>query len=65
MNEVCEDAPMEAKLQPLTGERPEGSTDLNIDEALRDVSARGFCSAGQIAFLDIRVFNPSPDRSAN
>lgn len=42
---ICQDAPMELKLQPLTGERWEGSTDLNIDEA----------SSGDVA--DIQIDN--------
>lgn len=42
---ICQDAPMELKLQPLTGERLEGSTDLNIDEA----------SSGDVA--DIQIDN--------
>lgn len=43
---------MELKLQPLTGERWEGSTDLNIDEA----------SSGDVQtykLIIINVLNPS------
>ena len=49
---ICQDAPMELKLQPLTGERWEGSTDLNIDEA----------SSGDVQtykLIIINVLNPS------
>ena len=35
------------------------------DEARCDVSARGFWSGGQVAFLDLRVFNPNTNRYVN
>ena len=38
------------------------STALIVDETRCDVSGSGFWSAGQVAFLDIRVPNPSANR---
>ena len=35
------------------------------NEVRLDISARGFWQAGQIAFLDVRVFNPTAKRNAN
>lgn len=38
---------------------------LVAEEARCDVSARGFWSADQVAFLDIRMFNTNDNRFAN
>ena len=65
---VCRDVLMKPKLQPLElqpGERFEERTAKIADEARCDVRARGFWSAVQVAFLDIRVFNTSGNRYAN
>ena len=48
-------------MQPLSGELLESSTNLT-EEARCDISARSFWQAGQIAFLDVRVFNPMASR---
>ena len=52
-----------AKTPALTGERFKESITLIADEAHCDFSARGFWSAGQVAFLDIRVFNRYANQS--
>jgi hypothetical protein len=52
-------------LQPLTGESFQSKTANTCDEARSDVSVRDFWCAGQVAFLDIRVFNPNATRYAN
>ena len=38
---------------------------MTTDEARCDVGTRGFWSAGQVAFLDVRVFNPNANRYVN
>ena len=53
---------LEPPLQPLTGEELCGRSAITTDEALCDVSARDVWSAGQFAFLDVRVFNPNANR---
>ena len=52
-------------LQPLTGEVFHAKTANVSDEARSDVSVRDFWCAGQVAFLDIRVFNPNATRYAH
>ena len=48
--------------KPLTGKELCERSAITTDEARCDVSARGFWSAGQVAFLDVRVFNPNANR---
>ena len=63
LTECCKDVRIEPPLQPLTGESlPKSNTS---DEARLDISARGFWESYQLAFLDIRVFNPKAKRYAN
>ena len=45
-------------LTPLTGENFPLST-ITTDEARVDVAARGVWTKGQMAFFDVRVFNPT------
>ena len=52
-------------LQPLTGEELCESFAITTNEARCDVSARGFWSPVQVAFLNVRVFNPNPNRYVN
>ena len=52
-------------LQPLTGEELCERSAITADEACCDASARGFWSASQVVFLDVRVFNPNANRYAN
>jgi len=61
LDEVCKDVRIEPALQPLSGENFERPTNTN-DEARCDVSARNFWQRGQVAFLDVRVFNPTAAR---
>ena len=51
--------------KPLTGEELCERSAITTDEARCDVSARGFWSAGQVAFLDVKVFNPNANRYVN
>ena len=57
LSEVCQDVRVEPPLQPLTGERLQDRANSS-DDARLDVSARSFWQRGQIAFFDVRVFNP-------
>ena len=57
LNDITYGVHTEPMLQPLTGEQlPEGS---NVsDEARVDVAARGFWQDSEMAFFDVKVFNP-------
>ena len=65
LKEVCKDVRLEPCLQPLTGEEFSQATTNTSDEARCDVSARGFWTTSQVAFFDIRVFNPTATRYVN
>ena len=58
LSEVCKDVLVESQMQPLTGESFATST-VTENEVRLDVCAHGFWKAGQIAFLDVKVFNSS------
>ena len=58
VSECCKDVSVEPTLQAQTGEKFPQST-IKSDEARVDVAARGFLVKGQMAFFDIRVFNPT------
>ena len=60
---VCKDVRGEPQLQPLTGESFAPSTATG-NEVRLDVCACGFWQAGQMAFFDVRVFNPNARRYA-
>ena len=63
LTECCKDVKVEPLLQPLTGESlPHSNTS---DEARPDIAVRGFWESYQLAFLDIRVFNPMAKRYVN
>ena len=64
LKEVCKDVRVEPQLQQITGEYLQHSTESG-NEVRLDISARGFWQAGQITFLDVRVFNPNAKRYAN
>ena len=64
LKEVCKDVRVEPQLQQLTGEHLQHSTAAG-NEVRLDISARRFWQAGQMAFLDVRVFNPNTKRYAN
>ena len=63
LSEVCKDVRVEPQLQPLTGEFFAPSTATG-NEVRLDVCARGFWQTGQMAFFDVRVFNPNARRYA-
>ena len=65
LKEVCRDVRVEPTLQPLSGEYLEERMANESNEARVDVSARGFWISGQMAFFDVRVFNPSAKRYEN
>lgn len=58
LREVCHDVATEPTLLPLEGENLQYRTANTSPEARVDISARGFWTRGQRAFLDIRIFNP-------
>jgi len=65
LTKTCKDVCVEPLLTPLTGEEfNERSANLS-DDARLDIKARGFWQAGQLAFFDLRVFNPLAKRYAN
>ena len=58
LGEVCHDIRVEPVLNP-TNRRTFVHQSTNTSEDARvDVSARGFWTRGQYAFLDVRIFNP-------
>jgi hypothetical protein len=54
---VSYDVQIEPPLQPLTGEELRHTANTG-DEARLDFTARGFWQRGEMAFFDVRVFNP-------
>ena len=62
LKEVCKDVCVEPQLQQLTGEYLQHSTAAG-NEIRLDISAHG--QAGQMEFLNVRVFNPNAKRYAN
>ena len=65
LREVCHNVCVEPRLQPLSGETFQQTTSNKSDEARADICARGFWSTGQMAFFDVRVFNPNAKRYVN
>ena len=63
ISEVCKDVQVEPQLQLWTGESFAPSTATG-NEVRLDVCARGFWQGSQMAFFDVRVFNPSARRYA-
>ena len=64
LKEVCHDVRVEPPLQPVVGEDLPSNSNL-ADEARLDICARGFWASGQMAFYDVRVFNPLAKRYRN
>ncbi|KAG0729364.1 hypothetical protein GWK47_030507 [Chionoecetes opilio] len=58
LREVCRDVSTEPTLLPMDGEQLQYRTANIANEARVDVSARGFWTRGQRAFMDIRIFDP-------
>ena len=65
LREVCDDAEVEVKLIPLTGEQLQYRSAVTGDEASLNTRARNFWVRGQEAFLNIRVFNANANRCIN
>ena len=62
LTHVCNDVRIEPPLQALTGEAYGNRTANTSDEARLDISARGFWTKYQMAFFDVRVFDPNAKR---
>ena len=58
LSEGHNDVSIEPELQNVTGERLEQAS-TNVNNARVDVAARGFWVRGQMAYFDIKVFNPT------
>ena len=65
LRDVSNDAEVEVKLMPLTGEQLQYRSVITGVEARLDIRARSFWVRGQEAFLDIRVFNPNANGYLN
>ena len=62
LNEVCRDVCVESQLLQLTGENLNEKMAIRSDEARIDIAARNFWVTWQMAFFDVRVFNPIAKR---
>ncbi|KAG0724825.1 hypothetical protein GWK47_039809 [Chionoecetes opilio] len=58
LREVSRDVSTEPTLLPLDGEHMRYRTANTANEAQVDISAHGFWTRGQRAFMDIRIFDP-------
>ena len=59
---MCNDVRIEPSLQALTGEAFANRSANTSAEARLDISARGFWTKHQMAFFDVRVFDPNAKR---
>ena len=59
LSQVTKDVKIEPVLQSLTGETFEQRTANTSDNAPLDISARGFWTKYQMAFFDVRIFDPN------
>ena len=57
LDDVAYDVCVEPALQPLTGEALSSTASIENDARV-DVAARGFWQRAEMAFFDVRVFNP-------
>ena len=58
LREVCQDVSVEPPLIQTNGRRFDLQSANTAEDARVDVSARGFWTRGQRAFMDVRIFNP-------
>ena len=58
LSKICSDVAIESLLQPLNGEKFERKSTLTTNEARVDVTARSFWIKEQMAYSDVRIFNP-------
>jgi hypothetical protein len=58
LTEVCHDVSLEPVLHPLSGEELQHATARAEDEARVDIAARNFWGNRQVAYFDVKVFNP-------
>ena len=66
LTEVSPNVAVEPTLQPLTGESLQYKTANSDDDARADISAQGFWgNKRQLAFFDVRVFNPNAPSCCN
>ena len=63
--DVCEDVRVEPQLQQLSCERFSEKTVNKLDQARVNISVRGLWLTGQVAFFDVRVFNPTAKQYVN
>ena len=57
LNQVSTEVQTEPPLQPLSGERLNNGANTD-DEARLDIAARGFWQECEMAYFDVKVFNP-------
>ena len=62
LSQVTKDVKIEPVLQSLTGETFDQRTVNASDDARLDISARGFWTKYQMAFFEVRVFDPYAKR---
>ena len=65
LSEVCHNVATELPLQPLSGESMTYQTAVSTNDARLDIHARGFWSAVQDAYFDVRVFFFHPNALSN
>ena len=59
LSEVCHNVATEPRLQPLSREPLIHHTTITCDDARLDIRAKGFWSAAQNAYFDVRIFHPN------
>ena len=57
--EVCKNICVKPQPQALIGETFSEETANKSNQGRVDINARGFCLTGQVAFFDVKVFNPT------
>ena len=60
--EVCKNVRVEQQLQALSGETLSEKTANKSDQGRADVNAHGFWLTDQVAFFDVRIYNPTVKR---